>query len=245
VKEDAMAFSGHVEFKDQPMEPLLKRLGIEPLYEGSLTMEAQLYTEGKELRDLISHLDGGTNLLISKGVIRKSNVFLKILEFLSLQNIFTKRPPDLSKEGLYFESLGGHGDIEQGVVRTENAQMKSPVLNAVATGSADLAQGLADFDLGVQPLGTIDTVVSNIPVLGHILTGQNKSLITYYFEVKGPLLNPQVEAVPFKALGNGVAGILKRLFLSPVKLFDDISEGIRKLPAPEDGQSPASQHTGF
>jgi hypothetical protein len=201
--------------------------------------------EGKELRDLISHLDGGTNLLISKGVIRKSNVFLKILEFLSLQNIFTKRPPDLSKEGLYFESLGGHGDIEKGVVRTENAQMKSPILNAVAAGSADLAQGLADFDLGVQPLGTIDTVVSNIPVLGHILTGENKSLITYYFEVKGPLLNPQVEAVPFKALGNGVAGILKRLFLSPVKLFDDISEGIRKLPAPEDGQSPASQHTGF
>jgi hypothetical protein len=245
VKDDAMAFSGHVQFKDQPMEPLLKRLGIEPLYEGSLTMEAQLYTEGKELRDLISHLDGGTNLLISKGVIRKSNVFLKILEFLSLQNIFTKRPPDLSKEGLYFESLGGHGDMEQGVVRTENAQMKSPILNAVATGSADLAQGLADFDLGVQPLGTIDTVVSNIPVLGHILTGQNKSLITYYFEVKGPLLNPQVEAVPFKALGNGVAGVLKRLFLSPVKLFGDISEGIKKLPAPEDGQSPAGQHTGF
>jgi hypothetical protein len=54
-----------------------------------------------------------------------------------------------------------------------------------------------------------------------------------------------VEAVPFKALGNGVAGVLKRLFLSPVKLFGDISEGIKKLPAPEDGQSPAGQHTGF
>jgi AsmA-like C-terminal region len=245
VKEDAMAFSGHVDFKDQPMEPLLKRLGIEPLYEGSLTMEARLYTEGKEWSDLISHMDGGTNILVSKGTIRKSNVFLKVLEFLSLQNIFTKRPPDLSKEGLYFESLGGHGEIEQGVVHTENAQMKSPVLNAVATGSADLGQGLADFDLGVQPLGTIDTVVSNIPVLGHILTGENKSLITYYFEVKGPILNPQVEAVPFKALGNGVTGILKRLFLSPVKVFEDILDGIKKLPAPEDGQSPAGQHSGF
>jgi len=245
VKDDAMAFSGHVEFKDQPMEALLKRLGIDPLYEGSLTMEARLYAEGKELGDLISHMDGATNILINKGIIRKSNVFLKILEFLSLQNIFTKRPPDISKEGLYFESLGGHGDIEQGVVRTENAQMRSPVLNAVATGSADLGQGLADFDLGVQPLGTMDTVVSNIPVLGHILTGENKSLITYYFEVKGPILSPQVEAVPFKALGNGVTGILKRLFLSPVKLFEDISDGIKKLPAPEGAQSPASPNTGY
>ena len=244
VKEDAMAFSGHVEFKDQPMEALLKRLGFEPVYEGSLTMEAQLYTEGKELKDLISHLDGGSNVLIEKGAIRKSNVFLKILEFLSLQNIFTKRPPDISKEGLYFESLGGHGRIEKGVVRTENAQMKSPVLNAVATGSADLGQGVADFDLGVQPLGTIDTVVSNIPILGHILTGDNKSLITYYFEVKGPILNPQVEHVPFKNLGTGVTGVLKRLFLSPVKLFEDISDGIKKLPAPENGQTSPTEQSG-
>jgi uncharacterized protein YhdP len=233
VKEDTMAFSGHLEFKDQPADALLKRFGIEELYEGSLTLEAQLYTEGKNLGDLISHLDGGANVLINKGVIRKSNVFLKILEFLSLQNIFTKKPPDLSKEGLYFESLGGHGKIEQGVLHTENLQMKSPVLNAVGTGKVDLPQGLLDFDLGIQPLGTIDTLVSNIPVLGHILTGANRSLITYYFEVKGPILNPQVEHVPFKNLGNGVAGILKRLFLSPVKVFEDISEGIKKLPPPE------------
>jgi uncharacterized protein YhdP len=223
---------------------LLKRLGIDALYEGSLTMEAQLYTEGKELKDLIPHLDGGTNVLIEKGVIRKSNVFLKILEFLSLQNIFTKRPPDLSKEGLYFESLGGHGHIEKGVVRTENTQMKSPVLNAVAAGSADLGQGLADFDLGVQPLGTMDAVVSNIPILGHILTGDNKSLITYYFEVKGPILNPQVEHVPFKTLGEGVTGIMKRLFLSPVKLFEDVSHGVKKLPPTENGELPSSQHAG-
>jgi hypothetical protein len=100
-------------------------------------------------------------------------------------------------------------------------------------------------DLGVQPLGTIDTVVSSIPLLGHILTGENKSLITYYFEVKGPILDPQVEAVPFKALGDGVTGILKRLFLSPVRLFEDVSDGIKNLPPLENGQTPASQHTGF
>jgi AsmA-like C-terminal region len=244
VKEDTMAFSCHMDFKDQPVEALLRRLGIEELYEGNLTMEARLYSEGKELRDLVSHLDGGTNVVINKGVIRKSNVFLKILEFLSLQNIFTKRPPDLSKEGLYFESLGGHGKIEQGVLSTENLQMKSPVLNAVGAGKIDLPQGLVDYDLGVQPLGTIDTVVSNIPILGHILTGDNQSLVTYYFEVTGPILNPQVEHVPFKSLGKGVTGVLQRLFLSPVKLFEDISDGVKKLPPPEVDQETIRNQTG-
>lgn len=244
VKDDGMAFSARVEFKDQPMDVLLKRLGIDPRYEGSLTMEAQLYTEGKELRDLISHLDGGTNVVINKGVVRQSNVFLTILDFLSLQNIFTKRPPDLSKEGLYFESLGGHGEIGQGVLRSENVQMKSPVLNAVGAGKLDLPQGLVDFDLGVQPLGTIDTVVSNIPVLGHILTGKNKSLLTYYFEVTGPVLNPQAVPVPFKSLGTGVGGVLQRLFLTPVKLFEDISNGVKMLPPPEFDQEAIRNQTG-
>jgi uncharacterized protein YhdP len=245
VKDEAMAFSAHAEFNDQPMESLLKRLKIESLYEGSLTMEARLYTEGKEWSDLMSHLDGGTNVLLKKGVIRESNVFLKILDILSLQNIFTKRPPDISQEGLYFESLGGHGEIEHGILRTENAQMNSPVLNAVATGSVDLGKGLVDFDLGVQPLGTIDVVVSNIPVLGHILTGDNKSLMTYYFEAKGPILDPQLEPVPFKALGTGVTGILTRLFLSPVKLFEDIVNGIKKLSTLENVESSASSNTGY
>lgn len=246
VKDEGMAFSAHAEFKDQPMEALLKRLGIEePLYEGSLTMEALLYTEGKEWKDLNSHLGGGTNILLSTGVIKESNVFLKILDFLSLQNIFTKRPPDISKEGLYFESIGGHGEIEQGILRTENAQMKSPVLNAVGTGSVDLSKGLIDFDIGVQPLGTIDVVVSNIPVMGYVLTGDNKSLLTYYFEAKGSILDPQVESVPFKALGTGITGILKRLFLSPVKLFEDISSGIKNIHSPENVESSASPNTGY
>jgi hypothetical protein len=111
--------------------------------------------------------------------------------------------------------------------------MKSPVLNAVGAGKLDLRQGLVDFDLGVQPLGTIDTVVSSIPIVGHILTGKNKSLITYYFEVTGPVGNQQVVHVPFKTLGTSVGGVLQRLFLSPVKLFEDISDGLKKLPPPE------------
>ena|GEM_PF-1214852 len=244
VKEDKMAFSAHGEFKDQPVETLLSRLGIEQSHEGSLTLEAHLNTHGRELRDLLSHLDGGANVLIQKGVIRKSGVLLKILDFLSLQNIFTKRPPDLSKEGLYFESLGGHVKMEQGVARSENLQMRSPVLNAVGTGEADLGKGWVDLDLGVQPLGTIDTVVSNIPILGHILTGDNRSLITYYFEVKGPILNPEVEHVPFKNLGSGAVGVLKRLFLSPVRLFEDISKGLKSLPSPENGMETTLERSG-
>jgi hypothetical protein len=80
--------------------------------------------------------------------------------------------------------------------------------------------------------------------MGYVLTGENKSLLTYYFEAKGPILDPQVESVPFKAFGTGITGLLKRLFLSPVKLFEDISSGIKNAHAPENVESSASPNTG-
>jgi hypothetical protein len=46
-------------------------------------------------------------------------------------------------------------------------------------------------------------------------------------------------------LGNGVTGVLKRLFLSPVKLFEDISDSIKNLPAPENGQGKPTEHSGY
>jgi len=111
--------------------------------------------------------------------------------------------------------------------------MKSPVFNAVGTGKLDLVHGMVDLDLGIHPLGTVDALVSKVPLVGYILTGEGKSLLTYYFEVKGPMKNPDVQYIPFKNLGKGVAGVLKRLFLYPVRIFDDIGKVIKNIPAQE------------
>jgi hypothetical protein len=53
----------------------------------------------------------------------------------------------------------------------------------------------------------------------------------YYFHAKGPFSSPEVTHVPFKNLGSGAAGILKRLFLTPVKLFKDLSKAAKGLPS--------------
>ena len=65
---------------------------------------------------------------------------------------------------------------------------------------------------------------SNIPILGYIITGEKKSVLAYPFEVKGPISDPEVKFTPFENLGESVGGILKRLFLTPVKLLEDINK---------------------
>ncbi len=220
----------HIWLNDQPIEDLLQSLGLEnKTIQGRLTTETILFLNGRNKEEFIRNLKGGANILIKKGNIKRSHAMIKILNFLSLQKIYKKRPPDLSKEGFYFESLGAHAAIDSGVLSTENLTIKSPILNAFGVGELDLAAKKVDFDMGTQPLGTVDTVVGSIPILGFILGGKDKAVLSYYFEVKGPLFKPEVKYVPFKNLGKEAGGILKRLFLSPAKLFKDLSKATKHL----------------
>jgi hypothetical protein len=112
--------------------------------------------------------------------------------------------------------------------------MKSPVLNGVAQGTIDFAGKRVDYNLGIQPLGTVDWMVSNIPVLGYIFTGKEKTLLVYHFKVEGPLSEPDVRYVPLKNLGGSVIGFFKRLFLTPGRLF-------KKIPRPSGDLGPLSE----
>ncbi|MFH1488224.1 MAG: AsmA-like C-terminal region-containing protein [Pseudomonadota bacterium] len=220
-----MLFSSHIRLRDQPIEHLIENFHIKNVYlEGGLTLETVLFMKGRDKQELISGMTGFSDVLIQKGVIKKSSVLLNVLNFLSLQKLFKKIPEDISEDGFYFETIQAHTAIEKGILRTENAVMTSPAVNAVASGTLNLNDDRVDYDLGIEPLETIDTLVGNIPILGYILTGEDKKLLTYYFKVKGPLTGkgPEVDYVPFKNLGKGTASLLKRLFLTPYRLLKSL-----------------------
>jgi hypothetical protein len=159
---------------------------------------------------------------------------------LSLKRIFKSKPVEVPEGAFYFDEIGGYAVIDNGVLSTENSVMKSPVYNAVAAGRVDLAGQTFDFTMGVRPLESLDTIVSKIPIIGYAVTGKDKSFLTYYFEVKGPMSDPDVRHVPFKHLGSGVAGALKRLFLSPVRFYGNISGDTEQTEnkAEDEGQRP-------
>lgn len=224
--------AGHVRLRQQPVQDLLGAFGIRELsLEGPLTAEAFLAAEGANGSELLSGLSGDVTLVLDKGRITRSNVMMKVLQFMSVQKIWRERPPDMSKEGLYFESIGGRFSIRAGVAETESLAMKSPAFNAVARGHIELGRQWIESDLGVQPLGTIDFMLSRIPVIGYILTGEQGALLIYHFDVTGPVLQPEVSYTPLENIPGGVADFFKRVFLTPERL-------IRKIPGLGEGFTP-------
>jgi hypothetical protein len=220
-------FSAYVRMNRMPMKELLESLGVEKSYiEGLLSVHGIFYVKGGGKKDLINSLTGKANVSVEKGMLRESRVILQVLDFLSLQNIFLKKPPDLSNDGFYFEKIKGHVLCHEGLLETDSIKMESPVFNAAVEGWADLGKEWVEFNLGAQPLETIDWVVGNIPIIGYILTGDEKKLLIYYFKIKGPWSDPEVTYIPLKNMGGGVVRFLKRLFLTPGRLFKKIPKDI-------------------
>ena len=216
--------SGYIKLTKQPLKELPQKFdGLTSRLEGLLTLEGFFFTRGKKKKDLISGLNGGLNILIEKGMFKKkSHVIFKILEFLSLKNLLKKRPETFSKGGFYFETIMAHIAIDNGVSGTDSLMMKSPIFNGIAKGKMDLAGLKVDAEVGIQPLGTVDFLISNIPIVGYILTGKEKSLLVYYFKVEGLFPTPDVRYVPLENLGKSTFGFIKRLLFTPGRIFKDI-----------------------
>jgi uncharacterized protein YhdP len=181
--------------------------------------QVQLKGEGEDFQKVKESLQGGLRLELENGVIEKGNILSKIFSILNVSQLFKGRVPDLKTKGLPYQRISANIQIKEGVASTEDFLVDSDAMRITIIGKVDFGKKLIDTKIGVHPLGTVDTILSNIPIAGYILTGKEKAFLSYVYEVKGDLDDPKIEAIPFKAVGEGLAGILKRLLETPLKPF--------------------------
>ncbi|MBM4339732.1 MAG: DUF748 domain-containing protein [Deltaproteobacteria bacterium] len=181
--------------------------------------QVQLRGEGENFQKLKESLEGGIRLELENGVIERGNILAKIFSILNVSQLFKGRVPDLKTKGLPYQRISGTFQIKEGIASTEDFLIDSDAMRITAVGKVDLGKNLIDTKVGVHPLGTVDTILSSIPIAGYILTGKEKAFLSYVYEVKGDLGDPKIEAIPFKAVGEGLFGIFKRLLETPLRPF--------------------------
>jgi uncharacterized protein YhdP len=128
--------------------------------------------------------------------------------------------------GMPYNKINATLAIKDGVISSNDLYVASDAMNISAIGKVYLERNELDATIGVKPLQTVDKVVSRIPIFGWILVGKNKALITAYFEAKGNLKDPRVNAIPVKSMAKGAFNIFKRFLELPTKLFTDTGEVI-------------------
>ncbi|MDF1580576.1 MAG: AsmA-like C-terminal domain-containing protein [Desulfuromonadales bacterium] len=191
-------------------------------------MISGFYLDGLLNGTFIDTLNGGVSLRIKDGVLRRFKILSKVFSILNVSQIFQFQLPDMAREGMPFERLDASFKITDGVLHTEDLFIKSNAMNLSLIGDINLANKTLALVMGVKPLRTVDRIITQIPLAGWILTGEEKALITAQFKVTGASDEPTVEAIPITSLSDTVFGIFKRIFGLPAKVVTDVGEFIKQ-----------------
>lgn len=204
---------------------LMRAMGVKKQeITGAMSLQGEVAGRGDNPAEWKRSAQGNVKLKVERGSIRKFSTLSKVFSILNVSQLFKFQLPDMVSGGMPFNRITGDFALKDGVASTENLFLDSNAMNISAVGRVNLARNELDLNIGVQPLQTVDKVVSKIPIVGWVLTGKDKSLITTYFEAKGRIDDPQVTAVPVKSLAKGVFNIFKRVFQLPARLITDTGE---------------------
>lgn len=197
------------------------------------TISGDIYLEGEAGKGQFWKSSyGGGNLEVREGTLKKLRGLSQIFSILNITQLFKFQLPDIDQDGMPFSRLSISPRLEKGVFLFDNLQIESPAINMSAIGQLDSLKQSVDFTVGVKPLRTVDILLEKIPLVGWILTGKEKALITALFKVSGPLGDIKVEAVPVSTVSNTVLGILGRALTLPVKLIQDTGTILNTPPRP-------------
>ena len=181
--------------------------------------KVELRGEGENSQKMKESLNGSLRFEIKDGVIERFNILSKIFSILNVSQWFKGRLPDLKTKGLPYHSMMATIHVKDGMASTNDFLVDSDAMRITLLGKIDLGKNLIDARIGVHPLVTIDTILSSVPIVGYILTGKDKGFISYFYEVKGNLDDPKIEAIPLKSITEPSWGVIKRLLETPLRPF--------------------------
>lgn len=127
--------------------------------------------------------------------------------------------------GLRFDRLDGAWHYEDSQLEIRTLRLSGASLGLTADGRIDLAARSVDVDGTIVPLYGLNSLLSNVPVLGDILTGgKGQGIFAATYHIDGPLREPTVRVNPVAMLTPG--------FLRDLLFLGEGAEG----PPPEPAQ---------
>ena len=201
------------------LEPALDcLLGKDSQITGIVDLKVDVSSRGKS-DTLVRVLQGKVDIQAKDGRIYRFPLLSKILSFLNVTELLRGKMPDLSAEGLGYNSIIIKGDIRNGIFILSEAIIDGTTMQLVCQGEIDLAKNRINLIVLVAPFKTVDYVVSKLPLVSYVLKG---TLISIPLRITGSLDDPRIIILSPTAVGKGVLGIMKRTLFLPVKIIEPV-----------------------
>ncbi len=166
------------------MDKLYEAMGMLPgLITGTASTQEAITARGHTPDDFQRTLTGSVRFEIKDGSIRKMDALGKILSVLNMKRLLSGKLPDVSREGVPFDSIAGTLRFKNGLMTTDDLKLQGGVLNADVKGTFNLPD--KQMKMVVSALGTD-------------------------FDVQGTVGSPAVSSRAVKGLEKDVGGLLEK-----------------------------------
>ena len=228
------AVESTLHLKGIAVEPVFHSVGIkEPPFTGVLTLDGALRGDGTHPQGTAPTLNGDVKVLVADGRFRKLSATSKIAGLLNLASQLAGKA-DVSEQGMPFDCVSGRVVVKNGIAEVQNYRVDSPILKITGAGTYDIPNDRYDMVMVVTPFGSYEGILQSIPLFGKLFAGEREGFSTAFFEVKGPLTDPQVTWLPMKSVASGITGfaqlafdIMKNIVLLPKELIAPSDKGPR------------------
>jgi hypothetical protein len=212
-KDDWIHMFGRVKNVNAALLFLLSRKVTRSPVSGRLDLTGDLWADTDA--DFFSTMAGTTILKLRDGNLDKFTLLSRLLELIDLRSWITAKVPDPRISGVQFRTVSADFKGSDGVFYTDDLLLDGPVIDIVASGNVDVNHSTLDMKIGMIPFNTVNWLLSGIPIVGKNVAGGTKSIISAYFNVRGPITDPHVTPAPITS----VAELLKKTLGLPINLI--------------------------
>ncbi len=164
-------------------------------------------------------MNGDISFKAYTGNIKRYNFLSRIFSVLNPYKIIFTGKLDFLHSGFPYNTITATFTIRDSMVTFNDFYLHSNSLQISAVGKYLIRTHYIDTVMGIEPLQTVDKAISQIPIVGWVLTGEKGTFIVINLHVLGPVDDPSVTSKAAGSLTKSVADSLLRILKLPQDLI--------------------------
>jgi hypothetical protein len=169
---------------------------------------------------------GNAALYSDGGYIHRLGFLSKVFRIINLRDIFSGVDmPDFDNKGFAYSKVDITSHVEDNTFYIDKVFVDGEGLNIFGQGTIDLSDWSVDLTIMLAPLKTMDAILTSIPILGKVVGGTDKAVISIPVSLKGSLIDPTVTLLPAEAIGEGLRNLVANTLMMPFQILSPLLSG--------------------
>lgn len=184
------------------------------------TLIAGPFSVNATLTDENGNLSSGKFLLRAEnGILQKMDILSKIFKLINFTDLYQ----GLFTSGFRYRVLEVNGHVAENLLILDRAVMEGEGMDIMAQGNINLHTLDTNLTFFIVPFKTIDKIINIVPLVGRIIGGKKRHIVTYPVKVTGNLREPELSVLSPAAIGKAAVDFV----------FDTLTLPLDLLPIPD------------